>query len=131
VPARAEAVVVERIVAVVGEKAILLSDLRRRARPFLLQLYARVPEGPQRAAAESRIMSDLIERIVDEELEALAATRDAMRVTAEEVDKALQNIARASGMPLPQLLENIKADTGMTEVEYREEIRRQVLEGKL
>ncbi|MEQ9317600.1 MAG: hypothetical protein RIF41_00525, partial [Polyangiaceae bacterium] len=45
-----EAVVVERVVAVVGEKAILLSDLRRRARPFLVRLYAQIPSGPQRAA---------------------------------------------------------------------------------
>jgi len=116
---------------VVGEKAILLSDLRQRARPILIQLYSRIPAGPQRAAAESKIFSELIERIVDEELEALVATRDNVRVTAEEVDKAMRNIARAAGMPLAKLMENIQQDTGMTEVEYRQEIRRQVLEGKL
>jgi peptidyl-prolyl cis-trans isomerase SurA len=109
----------------------LLSDLRDRARPILIQLYERIPAGPQRAAAESKILSELIERIVDEELEALVAARDSVRVSAEEVDKAMRNIARASGMPLAKLMENIHKDTGMTEVEYRQEIRRQVLEGKL
>ena len=53
VPATAGAVVVEKVVAVVGEKAILQTDLRKRARPFLIQLYRKVPAGPQRAAADS------------------------------------------------------------------------------
>ncbi len=131
-PARAEAIIVERIVAVVGEKAILLTDLRKRARPFLVQTFARLPVGPQRAAAESKVLSQVVERMVDEELEANAAARNNTRATAEEVDKALRNIARASGgVTLTELFANIRRDTGMTEVEYRQEIRRQVLEGKM
>ena len=73
IPHDAEAVVVERVVAVIGEKAVLLTDLRKRARPFLVRVHAQVPAGPQRAAAESKIYSQLIEKMVDEELEALAA----------------------------------------------------------
>ena len=127
----ADAVVVERVVAVVGEKGILLSDLRRRARPFLLRLYAQIPAGPQRAAAESKVYGQLMERMVDEELESIAASRQSTRVSAEEVDKALQRISRASGQPLSKLLQDVEKSTGMTETEYRLEIRRQVLEGKL
>jgi peptidyl-prolyl cis-trans isomerase SurA len=132
VPWQAHAIIVERVVAVVGEKAILLTDLRKRARPFLVQSFARLPVGPQRAAAESRVLGQVIERIVAEELEATAAAQTNTRATADEVDKALRNIARASGgVTLSELFENIRRDTGMTEVEYRGEIRRQVLEGKL
>jgi peptidyl-prolyl cis-trans isomerase SurA len=127
----AEAVVVERVVAVVGEKAILLSDLRKRARPFLVRLYTQVPAGPQRAAAESKVFSQLVERMVDDELELVAASRNNTRVTADEIDKALQRVAGASGMPLAKLFEEVERTTGMTEVEYRQDIRRQVLEGKL
>jgi len=131
-PGRAEAIIVERIVAVVGEKAILLTDLRKRARPFLVQTFARLPVGPQRAAAESKVLTQVIGRMVDEELESNAAARTNTRATADEVDKALRNIARASGgVTLTELFDNIRRDTGMTEVEYRQEIRRQVLEGKL
>jgi peptidyl-prolyl cis-trans isomerase SurA len=119
------------VVAVIGEKAILLTDLRQRARPYLIKLYAQVPAGPQRSAAESKIFSQLIERMVDEELESLAANRNSTTVTADEVDKALRRIARASGAPLSKLFADVEANTGMTEVEYRQEIRRQVLEGKL
>ena len=131
VPHTAEAVVVERVVAVVAEKAILLSDLRKRAEPFLIRLHTQVPAGPQRAAAESKVYSQLINKMVEEELEAAAATRQNLRVTAEEVDKALQRIAAAGRVPLSKLFENVERESGMTEVEYRQEIRRQVLEGKL
>ena len=41
----AQAATVERVVAVVADKAILLSDLHQRARPFQMQIYANVPEG--------------------------------------------------------------------------------------
>ena len=47
----ARANVAERVVAVVGEHAILLSDMHQRARPFLLQIHQKVPPGAQQAAA--------------------------------------------------------------------------------
>jgi peptidyl-prolyl cis-trans isomerase SurA len=68
VSANARAITVEKVVAVVGEKAILLTDLRKRARPFLAQLGASVPEGPRRTAEESKMYSQLIDRMVDEQL---------------------------------------------------------------
>lgn len=130
-PRPAEAVVVERVVAVVAEKAILLTDLRKRLKPVLVQLHRQIPPGPQRAAAESKYRSQMIERMVEEELENLAAVRSSTTVTSEEVDKAMERVAAFAGLTVPQMLDNIRAQSGVTEQEYREEIRRQVLEGKL
>ena len=131
VPAVAQAVVVERVVAVVGERAILLTDVRKRARPYLARLYGALPAGPQRAGAESKIMKDMLERMVDEELETIAAARQNVRVNAEEVDQALRRVAKAAGMPLSELYRDVESNTGLSQIEYRQEIRRQVLEGKL
>jgi len=130
-PLTARAVVIEKVVAVVGEKAVLLSDVRDRARPFLVQLYRKVPEGPQRAAAESKLLAQLLDRMVDEELESLAAMRSNTLVTSEDVDKALKNMAAMGRVTLSQLFEDVRLNSGMSEQEYRREIRRQVLEGKL
>jgi len=132
VPRAAEAVVVERVVAVVGEKAILLTDVRKRARPYIRRLYAQIPPGsPQRAGAESKIMKDMLEKMVDEELEELVALRQNTTVTAAEVDAALRRVSRANDIPLSKLYADVKRNTGMGEIEYRQEMRRQVLEGKL
>ena len=131
VPARAGAITVEKVVAVVGEKAILLTDLRKRARPFLTQLNSGVPEGPRRTAEESKMYSQLLERMVDEQLEADAAVRSNTTVSSEDVDNALRNMAGMARVTVPQLFDDVRANTGMSEQEYRQEIRRQVLEGKL
>lgn len=129
--APAHAVVVERVVAVVGDRPILLSDLRTRARPFLLQIAAKVPPGPQQAAAESQVMKELIQKMVDEELESQAAERAHVNVTSEEVDNALRNIAQVQNLAVPDLVREAARQSGLTEQDYRDEIRRQILEGKM
>src|SRR6188508_784906 len=55
----ARATIVERVVAVVADKAILLSDLKDRAKPFQLQIYGSVPEGASRNAALSQLYKQL------------------------------------------------------------------------
>src|SRR5262245_28945799 len=80
---QADAVVVERIVAIVGDKPILLSELRTRAKPFLVQILQSVPAGAQQAAAQSQLLKDLLEKMVNEELEAQAAARANITVSSQ------------------------------------------------
>lgn len=127
----AEAVVVERIVAIVGDRAILLSELRDRARPYLVAVQQKMPTGAQQAAAESQIFKELIEKMIDEELEAQAASKARVTVTSEEINNAIENIAASQGMTSEQLYKNALGASGMTRQEYREELRRQILEGKM
>lgn len=128
--APAEATVVERVVAVVGERAILLSDLRRRAQPYLIQVYQTVPAGPQRNAAISQLYKALVERMVDEELELRAAAQAKVVVTEREVEAALGRIAAQNNISVQKLLTEAKR-TGMEPGQYREELRRQLLQAKL
>jgi peptidyl-prolyl cis-trans isomerase SurA len=126
----AEAVVVERIVAIVGDKPIFLSELRARARPFLLQIQQKVPAGAQQHAAESSMFKELIEKMIDEELEAQAAEKARITVTSDEIDNALRNSATAQQTTVAALYKEARAK-GLTDQDFRDEIRRQVLEGKL
>lgn len=130
-PSPARAVVVERVVAVVGDRPILLSELRQRAKPFLLQVQAKVPPGPQQAAAESQVLKELIQKVIDEELEVQAADKAKVTVTMEELDAAIKNVAQSQRMSVPELIHEARLRSGMSEQEYREEIRRQILEGKM
>lgn len=130
VPARA--VVVEKVVAVVGDHAILLTDLHTRARPFLAKLHARCPIGtPQCIPAENKIYQQLLERMVDEELTLQAAKRSNVVVTARDLDATIERIAQMNGVSKTALVERITRESGMTEVEYRQELRLQVVESKL
>jgi peptidyl-prolyl cis-trans isomerase SurA len=126
----AEAVVVERVVAVIGDRPILLSELRARAKPFLVEIARKMPPGPQQAAAESQIFKELLEKMIDDELEGQAADKAKIVVSADEIDNALRNIAGAQGLTVPDLIHNAQR-SGLTEQDYRDELRRQLLEGKM
>lgn len=126
----ARATIIERVVAVIGEHALLLSDLRARARPFLAKVYDQVPQGAQRAAAISQMYKMLLDRMVDEELEQRAADKAHIVVTPREVDDALAKIAAQNNVSVERLVQEAES-TGMSEQQYRREIRRQVLEAKL
>src|SRR5687768_5132143 len=84
----AHATIVERVVAVVGERAILLTDLRLRATPFLLKVYEQELPDAQRNAAISQVYKATLERMVEEELEQKAATQARITVSSEEIDQA-------------------------------------------
>ena len=89
-----QAAVIERVVAVVGDHPILMSELRQRARPFLLEIHSKIPTEAQRAAAESETLRQMLQRMIDDQLEAQAAAKMRIRVEAEEIDKAIARLAR-------------------------------------
>ena len=126
----ARATVVERVVAVIGEHAILLSDMRRRARPYLVDVARRYPSAAQQAAAESELYKQLLEKMVDERLEQQAADKAHLTISADEIDAGIKNVAGAQGLSVEQLVAEA-SKTGLSPQEYRDEVRRQILEGKL
>jgi peptidyl-prolyl cis-trans isomerase SurA len=134
----ARAVIVERIVAVVGERPILLSELRHRARPRLVRvamqaLEAGVPPESipmQLAAAEPKQMRDTLDEMIDERLMEQQADRAHLSVSIEEVDRGIANKAQQLGVTEKELWKRAHAQ-GYTDQDYRDEVRRQLLEGKL
>lgn len=129
-PERAEAAIVERIVAVVGEKAILLTDLRERALPLLLRVHASVPAGPQRSATISQVYQSVLERMVEEELEEQAAETSGVTVSTQEVDEALARVSSQNRLAVNQVLVEAKR-SGLSIQGYRDELRRQLLQAKM
>lgn len=127
----ADAVVVEKLVAVVGEKPILLSELRSRAKPFLVQILQNVPAGAQQAAAQSQLLKDVLERMVNEELESQAAARANITVSSQEIENAFESIAASQGLTKEKLIKEAHARNGLSEQDYRDEMRRQIIEGKM
>ncbi|MBP9114165.1 MAG: SurA N-terminal domain-containing protein [Polyangiaceae bacterium] len=129
--APAHAVIVERIVAVVGERPILLSDLRKRAKPVLVQIYAQKAAGGQdQTAQEPQLMKELLQRMVDERLVEQTAEKQKKTITVDEIDKILKQRADSLKLTVAQLIGEARKQ-GLSEQEYRDEIRRQSLEGKL
>lgn len=126
----ADASIVERIVAVVGERPILLSELRIRGRPHLWRIAASTPNPTQQAAQESEMFRELLNRLIDERLEETAADKSHITVSPEEVDNGIRQVASQTKLQPKDVINEAKRQ-GLTEQDYRDEIRRQVLEGKL
>jgi peptidyl-prolyl cis-trans isomerase SurA len=126
----ASATVVERVVAVIGDRAILLSDLKQRAQPFLVQVTHTVQPGAQRSAAISQVYKGVLDKIVDEELEERAAIQAKITITSKEIDEAIGRVAAQNQITTQKLLSEA-ARTGVTEAQYRDELRRQLLQAKL
>jgi peptidyl-prolyl cis-trans isomerase SurA len=138
-PRAAHAVVVERIVAVVGEQPILLSELKQRARPFLIRIYAEAQEKgfPNDAIRnewikrnEGDMYRELLGKLVDERLVTLAADKLNTQVSTKEVDDALKLRAADLGKSVSDLVEDANAQ-GLSELDYRDEVRRELLFSKM
>lgn len=129
-PSLAFATVVERIVAVIGDRAVLMSDLRTRAVPYLARMQQEMPTESHRAAATTQLHKQLLQQVVDEELIARAARRAKIFVTDEEVNQALERVAKQNNLSVERLLEEARAG-GMKDGQYREELRRQILESRM
>jgi peptidyl-prolyl cis-trans isomerase SurA len=129
-PKLAQAAIVERIVAIVGERAILLTDVRERTLPIMVRIYSTVPEGPQRTAALAQVHEAILGRMVEEELEEQAAQQAGIEVTDVEIDEALARVSAQNDLTVNQILVEAKK-SGLTVQAYREELRRQLLQAKM
>jgi peptidyl-prolyl cis-trans isomerase SurA len=114
-----------RVAAYVDGQPVPLEELAHRAARYHEGTDARFPLG-----ADARRLREVLSHIIDDRLEAREAARLRVAVTSAEVDRALESVARAHRISRPELLAEAKRQ-GLSEGEYREELARQVLDGKL
>ncbi len=127
-PPFTERVVINRIVAVVDRDVITLVELKRRAEPFQKRLNDVPPD--KRAAAETQLHRDLIQEAIDERLVSREARALRVTIASTEIDAAFENIAKAKGVTREKLVQLVVGQ-GFSEVQYREQLVRQLLIGKL
>lgn len=123
-----ERVVINRIVAVVDQDVITLVELKRRAEPFQKRLTDVPPD--KRAAAEAQLHRDLIQEAIDDRLISREARALRVTIAATEIDAAFESISKAKGVTREKLVQLV-AEQGFSEAQYREQLVRQLLIGKL
>ena len=115
---------VERVVASVAGKPLLLSTLRQRAEPLIKPAKA---QGQKTADLYQAILQQLI----DEALIAIKAKELNLSISEADIDRAVANVARQNGITEAELLDEVRRKTTMTTAAYRLELRRQLIEVKL
>jgi peptidyl-prolyl cis-trans isomerase SurA len=134
--APARATIVERVVAVIGERPILWTELLRRAVAGRVQIRTQTHDPNVVAMQEQEMYKELLERMINDRLEEQQADKAHITVSAEEIDRGIGNIAASAqaeqgrSVTTADVLDEVRR-RGMTEQDFRDEIRRQLIEGKL
>lgn len=128
-PSLARAEVLDRVVALIDDDAIFLSEVERYARPYLAEMEATVAADAQ-PARRTAILRQSLDEMIDERLIQRAATRAHITVEDDDVDRFIANIAQERGADVATLRRALESE-GVPWSEYRERMQRQVLQLKV
>ena len=132
----ARATIVERVVAVIGERPVLWTELLHRAMSGRVQIRTQTRDPNVISVQEQEMYKELLDRMIDDRLEEQQADKAHISVTPEEIDRGIANIAsqaqaqQGRAVTTTDVLDEVRR-RGLTEQDFRDEIRRQILEGKL
>lgn len=124
-PRVARAEVVDRVVAVIEDDAIFLSDLERRLRPFDRELEA-MGNPRERAERRERLYRETLDRMIDDALIRRAAQRAHVSVADADVERMIEGIARSRHVTVQDIYDAVEHE-GITRSEYRSFMEAQVL----
>jgi len=120
---------VDRVVGVVNEEVITLSELNRETEIYFNQIVDRIPVS-ERDAARERVRKDVLSQLIDKMLLNQKAAQMGVVVGEAEVDEALGQILARTGAELEKFRGDL-AGMGLSERQYRESLRSQILQSKL
>ena len=125
----AGAVPIERVVAVVNEEVITLTEVQEEARAAAARLVAagEGPALPGPAAPERQVLEELIER----RLLLQEVPREGFRVEAAELTAALEELKAQNGLPDEAALEAALRRERLTLPQFRRRLQDQMAIGKL
>lgn len=111
----------ERIVALVGDEPILLSQLKKELKVTDTQSMVNIPREKQ-----EKVLDDIIERHLIKQ----KAKKLGIIVTDKEVEEEVENVKKANNITTEVLVEVLKREN-LTLEDYRETIKSQILKAKL
>lgn len=123
---QAERKLLDQVVAIVDEDVILQTELEARINTITSRLSAQGTALPPRQILEERVLDQLI----TESIQMQMAERAGMRISDNELNETMANIAERNGMSLAQFENQLEAE-GVTYNQAREQIRREMLTSRV
>lgn len=117
---------IDEIVAIVDEGVILRSELDEAMRSIESQFQARGERLPPRPVLEEQVL----ERLISQQVQMQRAESTGIRVSDQQVDRALDDVARQNNLSLGQLREALEREGGDFN-EFREDVREQLIISRL
>ncbi len=128
-PASTLANVVDRSVAIVNEDTITLSEVNELGKTFFQKISEETPAN-QLADVLQQARKTVIDKLIDKKLLLQQAKKLNIRVSDEDVENALKNLLANNKSTMEQFRKEI-GTMGMSEKQYREDLRDQILSSKL
>ncbi len=130
VPAMASAEIVDRIVAVVNDDIITLSELNSAIRPYEDKLAASGYSQEKMETMLFNLKQEMLKNLVDRKITDQEVKKLGFTVSEQEVDNAIEQLKRSRMMTQEDLEKALKQEA-MTFKAYREKIRQEILRPKL
>ena len=111
----------DRVVAIVNDGVVLDSDLEKQ----IQAVTARLREQKLELPAQNVLRQQVLERLVLQEIQMQHAGHAGVKVSDENVNQALEDVAKRNNMTLAQLPDAM-AQQGIDYATYREEIRKEI-----
>ena len=123
---QAERKLLDRVVAIVDDDVILQTQLEARVNTIVGRLSAQGTGLPPRQMLEQRVL----EQLIAESVQLQMADKMGIRISDNELNETLANIARSNGMTMAQF-ESQLAEEGVTYQQAREQIRNEMLTSRV
>lgn len=125
-----EPIVVDRIVAVVNDEIITLYDLNETLKPYEANIQALNYSPEKKRKTLFKLRADLLNELVNQKLADQQIKKNNLKVNTEEIDKTIERIKDSRSYTDEDLRAGL-AEQGLTMEEYRENLKKQLLRGKL
>jgi len=119
------AAVVDRIVAVVNDEVISLSELEQMIKSFMAQ------SGERRSLEDKNLQRQMLESLINQKLAKAEAKRRGITVSDKELEKAMQDFRTNNRLTEDEALTQALAKAGITLNELKQQIHDQILQERL
>lgn len=126
----ATAEVVDRIVAVVNNEIITLSQLNKATEPYKVNIASSQNSQAQKEELVKQLETDILQQLIDASLTRQEAVKYGIDVDDTDVDRAMDNFKKSNNLDQETLERGLAAE-GLTLDEYRERLREQILQSML
>lgn len=124
--ARAAEVLLDGIAAQVGTEVVLISEVNRIAAP--VEARMRAGGAPDKEIARMKV--DILENLIENRLLDIMAQRAEVIAEFDEIDHAIEAIARENGISVETLRASVEAQ-GLTFDEYEQKIGQEIVRQKV
>ena len=122
--------VIDRIVAVVNEEIILLSELNVRMEPYAQRIRQQKFDQDKQRQMLFNVREEMLNRLVDEMLTDQEIKRNDIQVEEAEIDSTIERIKAANSFTDEDLRRFLEQEQS-TMAQYRDSIKEQVLRTRL